>query len=131
MIYLGGGAGMAPLRSHLSYLLETLNTHRKISFWYGARSRQEVFYEHYFSGLEKRFDNFRFHVALSEPLPEDEWKSHNGYIHEVLHREYLERHSDPASVEYYLCGPQPMIQAARGMLQRLGVSGERIFFDEF
>ena len=131
MIYLGGGAGMAPLRSHLSYLLETLETGRKVSFWYGSRSRQEIFYQHYFEGLAAQFDNFNFHVALSEPLPEDNWISHTGKIHEVLQREYLAEHPDPGSIEYYLCGPQPMIQAARDMLEELGVARGQVAFDEF
>jgi Na+-transporting NADH:ubiquinone oxidoreductase subunit F len=122
---------MAPLRSHLSHLFETLQTGRKVSFWYGARSRQEVFYQEYFEDLARKFENFEFHVALSEPLPEDNWTSHTGFIHEVLRREYLGNHANPAVVEYYLCGPQPMIQAARTMLEGMCVDKEHIAFDEF
>ena len=131
MVYLGGGAGMAPLRSHLSHLFETLKTGRKVSFWYGARTRQEIFYQDYFEDIARRFPNFSFHVALSEPLPEDRWTSHTGFIHEVLEREYLGSHANPDSIEYYLCGPQPMIQAARTMLEGMGVSSGQIAFDEF
>jgi MocE subfamily Rieske [2Fe-2S] domain protein len=131
MVYLGGGAGMAPLRSHLSTLFETLKTGRKVSYWYGARSRQEIFYQDYFEKLAEEFENFEFHVALSEPLETDAWDSHTGYIHEVLRSEYLENHVNPAAIEYYLCGPQPMIQAARKMLDDLKVSEDQISFDEF
>jgi Na(+)-translocating NADH:ubiquinone oxidoreductase F subunit len=131
MVYLGGGAGMAPLRSHLSHLFDTLQTGRTVSYWYGARSRQEIFYQEFFENLAARFPNFQFHVALSEPLPDDNWDSHKGLIHEVLHREYLLGHGNPAAVEYYLCGPQPMIQAARKMLTEIGVPGEQVAYDEF
>jgi len=131
MVYLGGGAGMAPLRAHLSYLLETLKTGRKVSYWYGARSRQEIFYEEYFAMLAQQFENFSFHLALSEPLPEDNWTSHAGLIHDVLKREYLDKHADPATIEYYLCGPQPMIQAARQMLNGFAVDAEQVSYDEF
>ena len=105
MVYVGGGSGMAPLRSHLSHLFETLNTDRRVSFWYGARSRQEVFYQEYFEDLARQHPNFSFHLALSEPQPEDNWTGPTGYIHEVLAEEYLKDHADPAGVEYYLCGP--------------------------
>jgi len=132
MVYLGGGAGMAPLRSHLAHLFETLQTGRKVTFWYGARSRQEVYYEDYFRDLERRFPNFRFHLALSEPLPEDHWTGHTGFIHEVLKREHLDGHRDPRSVEYYLCGPPVMIQAAQDMLRNdFDIPAEAIAFDEF
>ncbi len=131
MVYLGGGAGMSPLRSHLSWLFETLKTGRTVSYWYGARSRQELYYLDYFERLSHEFINFNFVTALSEPLPEDEWTSHTGWIHEVLYNEYLSKHPDPASIEFYLCGPQPMIQAARKMLAGLNVKPEMIAFDEF
>ena len=131
MVYVGGGAGMAPLRSHLEYLFEALKTSRTVSYWYGARSGQEIFYQDYFEGLAKQFNNFRYHVALSEPLPEDRWVSSTGYIHEVLKREYLANHPDPSSIEYYLCGPQPMIQAARNMLEEMGADPRQVAFDEF
>ena len=131
MIYLGGGAGMAPLRSHLSYLLETQQTSSRVSFWYGARSLQEMFYEDYFEGLAKQYHNFTFHVALSEPQPEDHWTSYTGFIHEVLKREYLDAHPDPKSIDYFLCGPPAMIHAATTMLKNLGVPPTQIAFDEF
>ena len=132
MVYLGGGAGMAPLRSHIGHLFETLQTHRKVTFWYGARTRQEVFYEDYFRQLEKRFPNFRFHVALSDPLPEDNWNGYTGFIHEVLRREHLNGHPDPKSVEFYLCGPPVMIKAAQDMLLNdFDILGDMIAFDEF
>ncbi len=131
MIYVGGGAGMAPLRSHLAYLFESLHTKRKVSFWYGARSLSELFYQDYFKELEAKNDNFSFHVALSEPLPEDNWNSHTGYIHEVLHKEYLSKHKDVKNIEFYLCGPPVMVQAANSMVTELGVNQEQIAYDEF
>ncbi len=131
MVYLGGGAGMAPLRSHLSYLLETQKTTRRVSFWYGARSLQELFYREYFEDLARKNANFTFQVALSEPLPEDGWTSYTGYIHEVLKREYLDAHPDPTQVEYYLCGPLAMIRSATKMLTDLGVAPAQIASDEF
>ncbi len=131
MVYLGGGAGMAPLRSHLSWLLETNKTPALISYWYGARSLQELFYQDYFEELAKANENFSFHVALSKPLPEDDWRSHTGYIHDVLKREYLDAHPDPKSIEYFLCGPPAMIKAAAHMLKELGVDPAQIAFGEF
>jgi Na+-transporting NADH:ubiquinone oxidoreductase subunit F len=131
MVYIGGGSGMAPLRSHLSHLFETLKTGRRVSYWYGTRSRQEVFYQDYFENLARQFPNFSFHLALSEPQPEDNWSGPTGFIHEVLAEEYLKRHANPAGVEYYLCGPPAMIQATKGMLQDIGVSESHIAFDEF
>ena len=131
MIYIGGGAGMAPLRSHLSHLFDTLKTTRKVSYWYGARSLGELFYQDYFDGLSSKSDNFKFHVALSEPQPQDNWTGRTGFIHEVLLKEYLAQHPDPKSIEYYLCGPPVMVKAATAMLQGLGVDASRIAFDEF
>lgn len=132
MIYIGGGAGMAPLHSHIGHLLETLQSERKITFWYGARSKQEIFYKEKFRALEKRFPNFQFHIALSEPLPEDNWAGPTGFIHEVLKREHLDRHPNPSAVEYYLCGPPLMIQAARDTLVNdFAIPLESIAFDEF
>jgi MocE subfamily Rieske [2Fe-2S] domain protein len=131
MVYLGGGSGMAPLRSHLSHLFETQATQRRVSFWYGARARQELFYTDYFAELARQHPNFTFHPALSEPLPDDRWESSTGLIHEVLQREYLAAHPDPRRIEYYLCGPQAMIQAARQMLAGFGVPRDQIAFDEF
>ena len=131
MIYVGGGAGMAPLRSHLSHLLDNMKSSRKISFWYGARSTQELFYTDYFEELASRNENFSFHPALSESLQEDDWSGHTGFIHKVLFEEYLDGHPDPTSAEYYLCGPPKMIEACTRMLNALGVSPEAIAFDEF
>ncbi|MGA2066973.1 MAG: NADH:ubiquinone reductase (Na(+)-transporting) subunit F [Thermoguttaceae bacterium] len=131
MVYLGGGAGMAPLRSHLAHLFETEKTRRRVSFWYGARSLRESFYRDYFENLAGRFPNFTFHLALSEPLPGDDWQSHTGLIHEVLRKNYLAGHPDPAGVEYYLCGPPAMVRAALQMLAGLGVDTRQIAFDEF
>ena len=131
MVFLGGGSGMAPLRSHISYLFETLNTSSRVSYWYGARSLRELFYQDYFEALAARHENFTFQVALSEPLPEDQWISHTGFIHEVLKREYLDSHPDPTQIEYYLCGPPVMIQAASLMLRKLGVDPMQIAYDEF
>jgi MocE subfamily Rieske [2Fe-2S] domain protein len=131
MVYLGGGAGMAPLRAHLSYLLETRKTSGLVSYWYGARSLQEMFYQDYFEDLAQQNENFSFHLALSEPLPEDRWQSHTGFIHEVLKREYLDAHPNPQSIAYFLCGPPAMIQAATVMLKNLGVPPTQIAYDEF
>ena len=131
MIYLGGGAGMAPLRSHLAHLFETLKTGRKVSFWYGARSRQEVFYADYFESLAKQFPNFTFHLALSEPQPADHWTGATGFIHDVVRENYLQRHADPAAIEFYLCGPPVMVQAATKMLDGFNVPKNQIAFDEF
>ncbi len=131
MVYLGGGAGMAPLRSHLSYLLETLKTKRRITFWYGARSLQELYYREYFEKLEQAFENFSFHFALSEPLPGEDGFSHTGFIHDVLKKEYLHHHPDPKAIEYYLCGPPAMMQAATTMLKEFEVDLDQIAYDEF
>ncbi len=131
MIYIGGGSGMAPLRSHISHLLETMNSARRISFWYGARSLQEVFYRDYFEGLARGFPNFTYHLALSEPQPDDNWNSSTGLIHEVLLRENLSKRTDPMTVEYYLCGPPAMVQATKKMLEALNVPAKQIACDEF
>ncbi|HTV42269.1 MAG TPA: NADH:ubiquinone reductase (Na(+)-transporting) subunit F [Candidatus Sulfotelmatobacter sp.] len=131
MVYIGGGAGMAPLRSHLSHLFETLKTTRRVSFWYGARSRQESFYQDYFENLARRFPNFSFHLALSEPLPADNWTGPTGFIHEVLRKNYLENHPGPAGIEFYLCGPPAMVRATTKMLEELNVPQCQIAFDEF
>jgi Na+-transporting NADH:ubiquinone oxidoreductase subunit F len=131
MIYIGGGSGMAPLRSHISYLLETLQTSRRVSFWYGARSLQEVFYRDYFERLAREFPNFTYHLVLSEAPPEDQWTSLTGYVHEALKKEYLNGHINPGAVEYYLCGPPAMIQAAKAMLKEFKVPADRLAYDEF
>ena len=131
MLYIGGGAGMAPLRAHLSHLLETGNTARKVSFWYGARSKQEIYYQDYFENLAGVHGSFAFHLALSSPLPEDDWAGHCGFIHEVVLQQYLSRHANPEGVEYYLCGPPLMIKACLKMLADLDVPAGRISYDEF
>ena len=131
MVYIGGGAGMAPLRAHLSHLLESERSARKISYWYGARSRQEIFYEEYFRALEANHPNFSFHLALSSPLPGDNWTGHEGFIHEVVLEKYLRDHPHPEAAEYYLCGPPQMIKACNRMLESIGVSARQIAYDEF
>ena len=131
MCYIGGGAGMAPLRSHIFHLFHTLKTGRKVSYWYGARSRREIFYEDHFRKIEKEFPNFTFHIALSEPLPEDNWDGPVGFIHQVVQEHYLESHEAPEDIEYYLCGPPLMLNAVRKMLDDFGVEPEMIRFDEF
>ncbi len=131
MIYIGGGAGMAPLRAHLSYLLETEQTARKIGFWYGARSKQEIFYDDYFQSLAKRHRNFLFRIVLSAPLLEDAWTGDVGFVHEVVLEKYLAQHPSPNNAEYYLCGPPMMIRACNRMLANLGVSSHQIAYDEF
>lgn len=131
MVYIGGGAGMAPLRSHLFHLFHTLKTGRKISYWYGARSKKEVFYEEDFYEIERKFPNFSFNIALSEPLPEDNWDSHKGFIHQVLYDQYLSKHEEPEELEYYICGPPVMLSACKKMLYDLGVPDEMIDFDDF
>ena len=131
MVYIGGGAGMAPLRSHLYHLFHTLKTGRKVSYWYGARNPNEVFYEDHFRKIEEEFPNFTFHIAMSEPRPEDNWDGYVGFIHQVVHDHYLKDHSAPEDVEYYLCGPPLMLRSALGMLDDLGIEEEMIRFDEF
>jgi len=131
MVYIGGGAGMAPLRSHIFHLFHTLKTGRKVSYWYGARSKLEIFYEDEFRAIEKKFKNFTFHIALSEPLPEDKWKGAVGYIHNVVYDNYLKNHPEPEEIEYYLCGPGVMTDAVECMLNKLGVEPEMIRFDKF
>jgi Na+-transporting NADH:ubiquinone oxidoreductase subunit F len=131
MIYIGGGAGMAPLRSHIFHLFNTLKTGRKVSYWYGARSLREVFYEDEFRDIERNFPNFNFHLALSEPLPEDKWTGLTGFIHQVLYDNYLSKHDEPEDIEYYFCGPPVMNNAVVKMLDSLGVPQENIAFDDF
>lgn len=131
MVYIGGGAGMAPLRAHLSHLFETEKTARRVSFWYGARSRQEIFYDDYFAALAARHPNFSFHLALSAPLPEDAWTGHVGFIHDVVLEKSLRAHPNPRAVEFYLCGPPMMIKACTRMLSDLGVPAHQIAYDEF
>lgn len=131
MIYIGGGAGMAPLRSHIFHLFHTLKTGRKVSYWYGARSKREIFYEEDFRAIEREFPNFKFQIALSEPLPEDNWSGYVGFIHSVVLKNYLDKHPEPEEVEYYLCGPPMMNSAVQKMLDDLGVPKEKIAFDDF
>ena len=131
MCYIGGGAGMAPLRAHIFHLFHTLQTGRKVSYWYGARSKREIFYEDHFRAIEEKFPNFSFHIALSEPLPEDNWDGPVGFIHQVVLNEYLGKHEAPEDVEYYLCGPPLMLSAVQKMLYDLGVEPEMIRYDEF
>ena len=131
MVYIGGGAGMAPMRSHLFHLFQTLKTNRKVSFWYGARSVREMFYDDQFKKIAKDYPNFSYNVALSEPMEEDNWSGYTGFIHQVLHDEYLAKHEDPTEVEFYMCGPPPMINACDGMLDSLGVEKEMIAYDSF
>jgi len=131
MIYIGGGAGMAPLRSHIFHLFNTLKTARKVSYWYGARSLREVFYEDEFRAIEKKFPNFTFNLALSEPLPEDNWTGYTGFIHKVLLDNYLCQHDTPEDIEYYFCGPPQMNSAVINTLDMMGVPKENIAFDDF
>lgn len=131
MVYIGGGAGMAPLRSHIYELFKRRKTKRKVSYWYGARSLREMFYTEEFEQLAKQNDNFSLHVALSEPLPEDNWTSYTGFIHQVLYDHYLKNHPAPEDCEYYICGPPMMLQAVLKMLDDLGVESENILFDDF
>ncbi|MGB3183122.1 MAG: NADH:ubiquinone reductase (Na(+)-transporting) subunit F [Cyclobacteriaceae bacterium] len=141
MIYIGGGAGMAPLRSHIFHLFHTEKTDRKVSYWYGGRSKRELFYVNHFRDIEKDFPNFKFHIGLSEPLEEDKWKvkdtleaegdGYVGFIHQVLYDNYLKSHPEPDEIEYYLCGPPLMNAAVLKMLDDLGVPPENIRFDDF
>ncbi len=131
MVYVGGGAGMAPMRSHILDLLGRLGSRRRISFWYGARSLREAFYVDTFERLAREHPNFSFHLALSEPLPEDSWTGPTGFIHDVLHEQYLGSHPAPEDCEYYLCGPPVMIAAVNRMLYELGVEEDNIMFDDF
>lgn len=131
MCFLGGGAGMAPLRSHVRQQLLAFNTKRRITFWYGARSRQEMFYDEEFKELQAKFPNFTYHVALSDPQPEDKWDGPVGFIHQVARDTYLAKHPDPTEIEYYLCGPPLMVAAVERMLYDLGVESGMIAYDKF
>ncbi len=131
MVYIGGGAGMAPMRSHIFDLFYRLHTKRKVSFWYGARSLREAFYQEQFDEIAAENDNFVWHLALSEPLPEDNWTGYTGFIHQVLYDHYLKDHPAPEDVEYYICGPPLMLKACLDMLDSLGVEPENILFDDF
>ncbi len=130
-VFIGGGAGMAPMRSHLMHMFRTDQTDLKVSFWYGARSLREAFYMDDFNAIQEDFPNFKWHLALSEPLPEDEWTGLTGFIHQVLLDEYLSKHPEPEECEYYMCGPPMMNSAVLQMLDDLGVERENIFLDDF
>ncbi|GGB06719.1 NADH:ubiquinone reductase (Na(+)-transporting) subunit F [Agarivorans gilvus] len=131
MVFIGGGAGMAPMRSHIFDQLKRLKSKRKISFWYGARSRREIFYEEDFDMLARENDNFEWHVALSDPQPGDDWEGKTGFIHNVLYENYLKDHDAPEDCEYYMCGPPVMNAAVINMLKDLGVEDENILLDDF
>ncbi len=131
MVFIGGGAGMAPMRSHIFDQLKRLQSKRKMSFWYGARSKREMFYEDDYNGLAAENDNFEWHVALSDPQPEDNWDGMTGFIHNVLHEQYLKNHEAPEDCEYYMCGPPMMNAAVIHMLKDLGVEDENIMLDDF
>ncbi|MBI1318592.1 MAG: NADH:ubiquinone reductase (Na(+)-transporting) subunit F [Candidatus Hydrogenedens sp.] len=131
MCFIGGGAGMAPMRSHIFDQFKRLHTDRKVTFWYGARSLREMFYEDDFNSIAEANPNFEWHIALSEPKPEDNWTGYTGFIHKVLHDNYLKDHPSPEDIEYYLCGPPMMLQACMNMLRDLGVENEMIMFDDF
>ena len=131
IIFIGGGAGMAPMRSHILDLFLTKHTDRKVSYWYGGRSLRELFYIEDFRKIEEENPNFKFNIALSAPLPEDNWTGYVGNIHEVLLENYLKNHSEPEEIEYYLCGPPMMTAAVLKMLDSLGVPKEMISFDDF
>jgi len=142
MLYIGGGAGMAPMRSHLYHLFETLKTGRKVTYWYGGRSKRELFYVEHFKHLEKHFPNFKYYIALSDPAPEDNWtvkKDINdpkgdgfvGFIHQVVIDNYLSKHETPEDIEFYFCGPPLMSQAVVKMCDDFGVPNENVRFDDF
>ncbi len=132
MMFIGGGAGMAPMRSHLFHLFHTVKeTKKNVTFWYGARSWREVFYYGQFREIEKNFPNFKFYLALSEPQPEDNWDGPVGFIHQVIYDSYLSKHEEPEEIDYYLCGPPMMNDAVNKMLYDLGVPDENVLFDDF
>ena len=131
LVFIGGGAGMAPMRAHIFDQLDVKKTQRKMTFWYGARSSREVFYAEDFDRLAREHDNFTWHVALSEPEPDDEGKTFTGFIHDVARAQYLQGHPAPEECDYYLCGPPMMIKAVMAMLDNLGVERESIHFDDF
>lgn len=141
MLYVGGGAGMAPMRSHLYHLFRTLKSNRKVSYWYGGRSKRELFYTEHFRALERDFPNFKFHLALSEPMEEDNWKVKKsledegdgfvGFIHQVVIDNYLKSHESPEDIEFYFCGPPLMNKAVQQMADNFGVPPENVRFDDF
>ena len=131
MCFIGGGAGMAPMRSHIFDQFKRLRTDRKVTFWYGARSLREAFYVEDFDSIAAEFPNFEWHMAMSDPQPEDNWTGSTGFIHQVLLEEYLSKHPNPEDVEYYLCGPPMMLQACFKMLDGMGVEPDNIAYDDF
>ncbi len=131
MVFIGGGAGMAPMRSHIFDQLTRIKTKRKITFWYGARSLKEMFYVDDFNILQEKYENFKWYVGLSESLPEDNWRGYVGFIHQIVHDHYLNEHPAPEDCEYYLCGPPLMISACLKMLDEMGIESESILLDEF
>lgn len=131
MVFIGGGAGMAPMRSHIFDQLRRLDSKRKISYWYGARSLRETFYVEDFDGLAQGHDNFQWHIALSDPMPQDNWQGYTGFIHEVVFENYLREHPAPEDCEYYMCGPPMMTAAVIKMLYDLGVEEDNILLDDF
>jgi len=131
MVFIGGGAGMAPMRSHLMHLFRTMESDKKVSFWYGARSLREAFYVDEFDAIAEKFPNFNWNLALDNPLPEDNWTGYTGFIHQVLLKEYLNTHPAPEDCQYYMCGPPMMNKAVIDMLINLGVEPEDIFLDDF
>lgn len=131
MMFIGGGAGMAPMRSHIFDQFHTQKTNRKATFWYGARSLREVFYQDHFDKIAAENENFSWELALSEPLPDDNWEGPTGFIHQVIYDMYLKDHDEPEDIEYYLCGPPMMNNAVQKMLYDLGVPDENIMFDDF
>ena len=131
MLFIGGGAGMAPMRSHIFDQFKRVETDRKVSFWYGARSLREDFYDAEFDALAADNDNFAWHLALSDPQSEDQWTGLEGFIHQVLYDNYLKDHPAPEDIEYYICGPPLMLQACQKMLDDLGVEPEYVLFDDF
>ena len=131
MVFIGGGAGMAPMRSHIFDQFKRISTDRKVSFWYGARSLREAFYTEDFDQIDSENDNFDWHLALSDALPEDKWEGYTGFIHQVLLDNYLSKHDAPEDCENYLCGPPMMNKAVINMLIDLGVEPENIMLDDF
>ncbi|SFB83108.1 Na+-transporting NADH:ubiquinone oxidoreductase subunit F [Marinospirillum celere] len=131
MVFIGGGAGMAPMRSHIFDQLKRIKTNRKITFWYGARSLREAFYVEEFDKLAEENDNFEWHLALSDPLPEDNWTGYTGFIHNVLYEHYLKDHPAPEDCEYYMCGPPMMNASAVKLLEDMGVEPENVLLDDF
>lgn len=142
MLYIGGGAGMAPMRSHLYELFKTMRTDRKVTYWYGGRSKAELFYIEHFRELEREFPNFKFYMVLSEPLPEDNWTEKKdiydeegdgflGFVHQAVIDQYLEKHDEPEEIEFYFCGPPLMNQAVLNMCDQWGVPPENVSFDDF